>query len=259
MPLPYGRILHPRPSLTNIHHIHYTNTHRLQHSKTKNPLFLTTATTQQTFPHTFTTTDIKTNMHHIRTSIVSRHLTTRGNNKMLRTPPPHSSHLCPNQKKQISLQQIMLTIYTKSTPNYIHHHYAPSATHIRHTPSLQLHPHKHHTVTLGFVDRPRWCDGAAGQMERKAGCWTKSGMIGLPPPPQTSVNGVGRHNNKQHLGLWRRVRKYKVLIKKNSHICLNRYMCSDAFDISWVGNNNHQHILLHSIKNLSKFCSERVI
>ena len=28
-------------------------------------------------------------MLHIHTSIVSRHLATRGNNKMLRTPPPH--------------------------------------------------------------------------------------------------------------------------------------------------------------------------
>ena len=89
-------------------------------------------------------------------------------------------------------------------------------------------------------------------------------MIGLPP--QTRVKGVGRHNNKQHLGLWRKVRKYKILIKENSHICLIRYMCSDAFDISWVGvskikriyEEHLQHILLHSIKNLSKFRSERV-
>ena len=42
-----------------------------------------------TDPHTITTTDIKTNMCHIHTSIVSRHLATRGNNKILRTPPPH--------------------------------------------------------------------------------------------------------------------------------------------------------------------------
>ena len=31
-------------------------------------------------------------MHHIHTSIVSRHLATRGNNKILRTPPPHISN-----------------------------------------------------------------------------------------------------------------------------------------------------------------------
>ena len=30
-------------------------------------------------------------MRHIHTSIVSRHLATRGNNKILRTPPPHIS------------------------------------------------------------------------------------------------------------------------------------------------------------------------
>ena len=76
----------------NIHHIHYTNT---QHTSTldgsKNPLFLTMAATHQTFPHTVTTTDIKTNMRNIHTSIVSRHLATRGNNKILRRPPPHIS------------------------------------------------------------------------------------------------------------------------------------------------------------------------
>ena len=40
-----------------------------------------------TYPHTVTTTD----MRHIHTSIISRHLATRGNNKILRTPPPHTS------------------------------------------------------------------------------------------------------------------------------------------------------------------------
>ena len=44
-----------------------------------------------TDPHTVTAKDIKTNMRHIHTSIVSRHLATRGNNKILRTPPPHTS------------------------------------------------------------------------------------------------------------------------------------------------------------------------
>ena len=42
--------------------------------------------------HTVTTTDMKTNMHHIHTYIVSIHLATRGNNTLLRThPPPISS------------------------------------------------------------------------------------------------------------------------------------------------------------------------
>ena len=44
-----------------------------------------------TYPHIVTTTDIKTNMRHIHTSIVSRHLATRGNNKILRTPLPQFS------------------------------------------------------------------------------------------------------------------------------------------------------------------------
>ena len=62
---------------------------------------------------------------------------------------------------------------------------------IGHTPSIQLHPHMYHTVTLGFLDRPRWSDGAAGQIERYAGWWTKSGMIRLTT--QTRVKGVGKH------------------------------------------------------------------
>ena len=41
--------------------------------------------------HEITTPDIKRNMRHIHTSIVSRHLATKGNNKILRTPPPHNS------------------------------------------------------------------------------------------------------------------------------------------------------------------------
>ena len=144
MPLLYGRLLHPRPALTNckscrtqhwelpqdahktqtynicmtkhshspytstysstphntnrkhnIHHIPYTNT---QHTSTlqglKKPTIFNNGrytTNIPTDPHTVTTTDIKTNMHHIHTSIVSMHLATRGNNKILRTPPPHTS------------------------------------------------------------------------------------------------------------------------------------------------------------------------
>ena len=52
----------------------------------------------------------------------------------------------------------------------------------------------HHTVAPGFVDRSRWSDGAAGQMERYAGWWTKNGMIKLPSL-QTKIKEVGKHNN----------------------------------------------------------------
>ena len=57
------------------------------------PLYLTTAATQQTShrpPHNHYNRH-KTNIRHLHTSIVSRHLATRGNNKILRTPPPHIS------------------------------------------------------------------------------------------------------------------------------------------------------------------------
>ena len=82
----------------NIHHILYTNiqhTLTLQGSKT---LSTTTAATQQTFPQTHRLTHSHYNRHkkqtgaiYICTSIVSRHQATRGNNKILRIPPPHSS------------------------------------------------------------------------------------------------------------------------------------------------------------------------
>ena len=78
----------------NIHHTPYTNiqqTSTLQGSKStifNNGRYTTHI---PTYPHTVTTTDIKTNLRHIHTSIVSRHPATRGNNKILRTPPPHIS------------------------------------------------------------------------------------------------------------------------------------------------------------------------
>ena len=75
-------------------------------------------------------------MRHIHTSIVSRHLATRGNNNILRTPPPTSSseEILPASlvaplpsSEQTNLPSSNHT-YTKSTPKHIHHHYAPSVT-----------------------------------------------------------------------------------------------------------------------------------
>ena len=79
----------------NIHHITSSPTQTyniLQHAKAKT-LSLTMPTTQQTFPQTPTQSTQQTykSMHHIHTSTVSRHLATRGNNKILRTPPSHIS------------------------------------------------------------------------------------------------------------------------------------------------------------------------
>ena len=146
-------------------------------------------------------------MRHIHTSIVSRHLATRGNNKYC----AHLHHTLAALKRYFpasfvaplpSSEQTNIPssnhTYTKSTPKHIHHHYAPSVTSTtRHTSSLQLHPHMHHIVAPGFVDRPRRSDCTAGQMDGEAGCWTTSGNIGLPPLAR--VMGVGRQ--QQHLSV----------------------------------------------------------
>ena len=87
--------LHDETLILPIHDhlkLHASQYNILQHSKVKNQLSLTTAATQQIFPqnpHTVTTSDIETNMRHIHTSIVSRYLATRSNNKIVRTPLPH--------------------------------------------------------------------------------------------------------------------------------------------------------------------------
>ena len=131
----------------NIHHIHYKNTQHtltLQGSKTysfNNGRYTTNIPTD---PHRFTTRDMKTNMHHSHTSIVSRHLATRGNNKILRTPPQHissSEERLPRLTRRTHAQlrktnhPSSIHTYTKSTTNYIHHHNDPSATptHTTHT------------------------------------------------------------------------------------------------------------------------------
>ena len=64
------------------------NTPRLQNTIFNNGRYTTNIPTD---PRTITTTYLKTNMRHIHTSIVSRHLVTAGNNKIMRTPPPHIS------------------------------------------------------------------------------------------------------------------------------------------------------------------------
>ena len=76
------------PSHPLLIHTTYFNTPMLKKLFFNNIRYTTNILTN---PHTVITTDIKTNMRHIHTSIVSRHLATRGNNKILRTPPPHNS------------------------------------------------------------------------------------------------------------------------------------------------------------------------
>ena len=85
---------------------------------------------QQTFqqtPHSHYNRH-KTNTCHIHTSIVSRHLATRGNNKILRTPPPHTlaalkryftaSLVTPLPNPEQINHPSLNHIYTKSTPKH---------------------------------------------------------------------------------------------------------------------------------------------
>ena len=143
---------------------------------------------------TVTTTDIKTNMRHIHASIFSRHLATRGNRKILRTPPPHITALkryfpaslvspLPNSE-QINHPSANHT-YTNSTPNHIHHHYSPSVT---------LHTQQHHLFYCTHI-RTRlsplelWIDPAgviallARWTEKLAG-GPQAGRSDSTPPPQ---------------------------------------------------------------------------
>ena len=85
--------------------------------------------------HAIITTDIKTNMGHIYTSIVSRHLATSSFScaylhyklAALKRYFPASLVLPLPNSEQIN-QPSSNHIYTKSTPNHIHHHYTPSVT-----------------------------------------------------------------------------------------------------------------------------------
>ena len=131
-------------------------------------------------------------MHHIHTSIVSRHLATRGNNKILGTPPPHTSsseEILPRLTRR-TLAQLrtnkspFLKVNAKTHPSPL-------------CPLCNIHTHDTHhlfncthIVAPGFVDRPRRSDCTASQMDGEAGWWTTIWNIGLPPLAR--VMGVGR-------------------------------------------------------------------
>ena len=188
---------HKHPSHPLRQHTTYFNTPRLKTTIFNNARYTTNISTN---PHIVTTTDIKTNMRHIHTSIVSRHLTTRGNNKILRTPPPHissSEEILPRIIRRtlaqlITIKSPFLNSYLhKIAPNHIHHHYAPSGT-LTHTTRIissntpTYTPHSHPWIC---VDRPRWSDRTVDQMDGEAGWWTTNGKIG--PPPTSKILGSG--------------------------------------------------------------------
>ena len=122
--------------------------------------------------------DIKTNMRHIHTSIVSRHLATRGNKKycthlhhtlgaLKRDFPVSLIAPFPNSDKQISLPQIILiqspgqitSITTMPPLQYTHTHHLFNCTHICTTlSSLDLW-----TDPAGVMELlARWRDMLAG-------------------------------------------------------------------------------------------------
>ena len=91
----------------------------------------------------------------------------------------------------------------------------------RHTSSLQLHPHTHHIVAPGFVDRPRRSDCTAGQMDGEAGWWTTSGNIGLPPLAR--VMGVVRQQHRlAKQGANMEQEKPTITLKQKKKIVKNR-------------------------------------
>ena len=184
----------------NINHILYTN---IQHTST---LSLTTTATQQTLPQTPTQSlqQTYTNMRHIHTSFVSRHLAPRGNNKILRTLPPHirsSEEILPRLTCRTFVQlrtnkSLFLKVYIHKVDTTIH----PSPL----FPFCNTHAYDTHHLfnctRIGTTCSPLdlWTDptGVSALLAR----WTEK-LAGGPQaeksdsPPLASVMGVGR----QHL------------------------------------------------------------
>ena len=76
-----------------------------------------------TDPCTVTTADIKANMRDIHTSIVSQHLTTRDNNKILRTHPRKSAALKRLNLPRHTRRRTLAQLRTNTSPfllSYLH-------------------------------------------------------------------------------------------------------------------------------------------
>ena len=240
----------------NIHHIPYTNTQtyfnipRLKKTTILNNGRYTTNI--PTDPHTVTTTDIKINMRHIHTSIVSRHLATRGNNKILRTPPPHTSsseEILPRLTRRTLAQ-----LRTNKSPflkSYLHK--ADAKTHPSPIcPLCNIHTHDTHHLfncthirtTLSPLDL--WTDpaGVTALLTR----WTEK-LAGGPQagtsdsPPLARVMGVGR---QQHTHLYKvkvdthlyKVKVVSIVYKKSLSskmkpiLCKNTLICRIIFNFT---------------------------
>ena len=156
----YSSTRHNSNRKHNIHHTPYTN---IQHTSTLSLTIFNIGgytTNIPTDPHTIITTDVKTNMLHIHTFIVSMHLATRGNNKII----VHLHHTLAALKRYFPASLVAPLpnseqinhpssnhIYTKSTANHIHPHYSPSVTlthrtHIISSTAATYAPHCHHWI-----------------------------------------------------------------------------------------------------------------
>ena len=110
-------------------------------------LSIKTPATQQTFtqtpsPHSHYNGH-KSNIRHIHRSIVSMHLATRGNNKILRTPPPHISG--PERKLPLITRCTLAQLRTNKS--YLHKVDANSHT-SRLCSLYNTHPHNTHLPTV---------------------------------------------------------------------------------------------------------------
>ena len=138
-------------------------------------------------------------MRHIHTSIVSRHLAQGGNNKILRTPPPHiisSEEILPHltrhtlaqsrKNKSPFLKSYLHKVYSKSHPSPLCH----CNTHIHDTHHLFNFTH----IRITPLPLDLWTDpaGVTALLAR----WTEK-LAGGPPvgrsdsPPLARVMGVG--------------------------------------------------------------------
>ena len=134
-------------------------------------------------------------MRHIHTYIVSRHLATRGNNKILRTPPPHTSSS--EERLPRLTRRTLAQLRTNKSPflkSYLHKvdaktHQSPLC------PLCNIHTHDTHHLFPWICGQtpPEWLH-----------CWPdgrRSWLVDHKPehrtPPLARVMGVGRQ--QQHL------------------------------------------------------------
>ena len=168
----------------------YVNTPRL-----KNTIFkLTITATQQTFPQTpHSHYNIhKTNMCHIHTSIVSRSLAARCNNKILcPSPLPISSSegLFP-----VSLVTPLSNSEQINHPSSKESPLCPLCnTHIMSSTAPMYTIHGHPWI----CGQTRRSECTAAQKDREADWWTTSSKIRIQP--LAKVMGVGRQQQQDHL------------------------------------------------------------